>query len=368
MSKEQTAIGPWLYLALLIIPTIAFGLLNMPHYAAKVMGANGYWAELIAAVFVLPGIAAIYFLAKRFPGQTIIQQGNSILGPFLGRLTGLIYLGGCLLILTMTTRDIANMVGTFFLDRTPTYAISLVILGFAAFTSSRGIETVARLAAFVMIPALIVLLGLTVAGFQNVKWTYVLPIASPNLGDYFKGGLAVVYIYYLLGASAISIIFLKPLKNFPRIAGGVLLSLAIFYAIYAIGSIGMFGHRYILRYAWPGLEFVHNIDFPYFLLEQAGLLLLIDLIALIIVGTGYLYYTTALGFAQISRFLDYKGWVWLLFPLKLIMIMLPRDVTQTKEAMELVIKYGWIILLAYPILLWLGAIMFRRRETSQDAV
>ena len=42
MSKEQTAIGPWLYLPLLIIPVMGYGLMNMPHYAAKVMGANGY--------------------------------------------------------------------------------------------------------------------------------------------------------------------------------------------------------------------------------------------------------------------------------------------------------------------------------------
>ena len=368
MSKEQTAIGPWLYLALLIIPTIAFGLLNMPHYAAKVMGANGYWAEMIAAVFVLPGIAAIYLLAKRFPGQTIIGQGKSILGPFLGSVTGFIYLFGSLIILTMTTRDISNMILTFFLDRTPIYAITLVLLGFSAYGASRGIETVSRLAAFVIIPALIVLLGLMAMGFQNIKWTYILPVASPNIGDYFKGGSAVMYIYYLLGASAISLVFLKPLKAFPRLAGGALLFLAIFFTVYAFGAIGAYGHQYILRYAWPSVQFVHYIDFPYFLLEQAGLLLMIDLIALIIVGMGYFHFTIALGFAQVSGVLDYKRWVWILFPLMLIMIMLPRDVTQTKKVVDLVVRYGWIILFAYPILLWLIAKLSGRRGQSSDAL
>lgn len=367
MSKEQTTIGPWLYLALLIIPAIGFGLLNMPYYAAKVMGANGYWAEIIGAVFVLPGIGAIYLLARRFPGQTIIQQGNSILGPFLGRLTGFIYLFGSLFILTLTTRDIANMIGTLFLERTPIYVISLILLCFAAYGAARGIETVSRLAAFILIPALLVLLGLMAAGFENLKWTHVLPIASPDMGDYFKGGLAIVYTYYLIGASAISIVFLKPLKAFPRLAGGALLFLAIFYAVFAFGSIGVFGHRYILRYAWPGIMFVHYIEFPYFMLEQAGLLLLIDLIGMIIVGTGYLYYTTAIGFAEITGFLDYKRWVWLLFSLIFIMIILPGDITQTKKAMDLVLRYGWNILFAYPILLWLIAILSGRRGQCSDA-
>ena len=40
MSKEQTAIGPWLYLPLLIIPVMGYGLMNMPYYGAKAMGSK----------------------------------------------------------------------------------------------------------------------------------------------------------------------------------------------------------------------------------------------------------------------------------------------------------------------------------------
>ncbi|HEX3047622.1 MAG TPA: hypothetical protein VHY08_22915, partial [Bacillota bacterium] len=125
--------------------------------------------------------------------------------------------------------------------------------------------------------------------------------------------------------------------------------------------IGVFGHQYILRYAWPGIAFVHLIDFPRFLLEQAGLLLLIDLTTMIIAGSGYLYNTTALGFAEIFGFLDYKRWVWLLFPFIFITALLPRDVIQTKKAIDLVIRYGWIILFAYPVLLWLVALLLGRK-------
>lgn len=361
MNKEQTAIGHWLFLALLIIPSLSYGLLNLPNYSVKSMGANGYWAGIIAALFVLPGIVAIYLLAKRFPGQSIITQGISILGSLPGRITGAFYLIYNLVLLTMFTRDIINLVGTYFLDRTPVYIVTFIYLLLVAYAASRGIETIARLTTFIMIPAVLIMIGLVAFSFQNVKWTHVLPIFSPDILTYFKGGFSVLYIYYLIGLSAIALPFLKPLHIFPRLAGGAILFLALFLSTYTFGSIGVFGHRYILHYAWPGLEFVHNINFPYLMLEQAGLIMLIDWIAMIVASTGFVYYTVALGSAQLSGLFGYKSWVWLIFPLKLIMINLPRDTIQTKKTIDLIVRFGWVFLFGYPLVLWLIAVLSRRR-------
>jgi hypothetical protein len=107
MTKEQTAIGPWLLTPILIIAALSHGMLNNPRFAVKMMGNNAYWASSIAALcFVVPAMAAIYFLAKRFPGQSLIEQGKSILGPVFGTITGLGYLGFLLLFLAMLTEFI----------------------------------------------------------------------------------------------------------------------------------------------------------------------------------------------------------------------------------------------------------------------
>ena len=167
-----------------------------------------------------------------------------------------------------------------------------------------------------------------------------------------------------MGTSGISLMFLKPLKSFPRIAGGALLFLAIFYGIYAFGSIGVFGHQYIVRYAWPSLEFLHNVDFPFLFLEQAGLIMLVDWIALVLVGSGYLYYAIALGSSKVTGSLDYKRWVWLLLPFTFVLIILPANVAETKQIVDFVVKIGWIFLFAYPIMLWLIAVLLKRRGLS----
>ncbi|HEX3046407.1 MAG TPA: GerAB/ArcD/ProY family transporter [Bacillota bacterium] len=360
MSKERTAIGIWLYIPLLIIPVLSYGLLNLPNYAVAVMGANGYLGPLLAALIILPGLVAIYLLARRFPGQTIIEQGKSILG-WLGTITGIVYLVVNISILTMFTRDICNLVHAYFLVKTPLYIIVLVYLFSAAYVASRGIETIARINSFVMLPALAVLIFLVAISYQNISWTRVLPILSPHISNYFKGGMASVYSYYLLGVSALTLPFLKPLKAFPRIAGGSLAFLAVFYVFFSLCTIGIYGHKYLLRFGWPALEMVHPTNFPYLLLEQAGLLMLIDWIAMILIGTGYYYYSISLGSSQVSRTFDYKKWVWILLPIKFFMISAPHNVTETKVVVEFVAKFGWIVIFAYPIILWLIAVVQRKR-------
>jgi hypothetical protein len=173
--------------------------------------------------------------------------------------------------------------------------------------------------------------------------------------------MSSVYIYYLLGASAMTLPFLKPFKAFPRIAGGSLAFLIVFYVFFSLCTIGIYGHQYLLRFGWPALEMVHPTNYPYLLLEQAGLLMLIDWIAMILIGTGYFYYCIAFGSSQVSKTLDYKKWVWILLPVKYLMISAPHNVTETKVMVDFVAKYGWMVIFAYPIILWLIAVILGKR-------
>ena len=89
--------------------------------------------------------------------------------------------------------------------------------------------------------------------------------------------------------------------------------------------------------------------------------MLIDWVALIMVGSTYLYYTIALGASQVTGLFGYKRWVWILFPLIYLLMIFPRDVTTTKKMIDFIAAYGWIILFAYPVALWLAAVCLRRK-------
>jgi spore germination protein len=361
MNKEKTAIDPWLLWPFLVVPALGFGLLNLPFSATQTMGNEGYLGVPIAALLTLPGIAAIYLLARRFPGLSIIEYGNSILGPVLGRITGLVYLGFGLLLLAVFMRDQINMVGSYLLDQTPLYVMLLVVSIPTAYFASRGLETISRLASFVLLPSVLVMSVLIVTGFQNVSPTHLLPLGDLKPLQYLDGGRSVSYIFYLLGTAAMVLPFLKPLRSFPRVAGGTVLLLTIFYLAFTIGAIGVYSHHHLLRFSWPSLEFVHAIEYPYLLLEQAGLLMLISWLTVFFVATQVLSYTTALGCSQLTGAFDYKIFTWMLLPVQFFLTMLPGNVQQTKYFFHLIADTGWIVYFAYPIGLLLVAVLFRRK-------
>lgn len=363
-AKEQTAIGPTLFWPLLVIPVLGYGALNLPHYTSKAMGSNGYLGVALGALAVLPGVAAIYLLARRFPGQTLIEYGVAILGPVIGRIAGLAYLGANTVLMSIFTRDQLNMVMSYILNRTPLFVVVLIFLAIEAYLASRGLETIARLAAFVILPALLVMAVLTVLGYQNVAFIHLKPFTSPRLLDYARGALAGSGKFLSLGASAMILPYLRPVSSFPRLAGWALALLLAVYTSIAVGVIGVFGYPHLLHYAWPALEFVHAIDYPYLLLEQAGLLMLIEWAALVVICTGFLCYTLALGLRQLTGLWDYKKFVWLLVVAKYFLIILPASLAETKWGMDLVIKYGGLAFFAYPIILWLLAVVLGRRGSA----
>ena len=171
----------------------------------------------------------------------------------------------------------------------------------------------------------------------------------------------MVYAYYLLGASAMVLPYLKPAGSFPRLAGGALALLVAIFGLVSAGTIGVYGSERARVFAWPAIEYVHVINYPYLLMEQGGLFLSIAWLTLMLIGTAYLCYTVALGASQIAGVLDYKRFVWLIALVKLVLMPLPRTVAQTKWLFGQVAWWGWTAYLAYPLFLWLAAVALRRR-------
>lgn len=368
MTKEQTAIGPWLLIPVLIIAAIGHGMLNMPHFVAKAMGNNAYWAFPVAVLlFVGPAMAVIYILAQRFPGQTIIEQGKTILGPFFGTVTGLGYLGCLIFFLAILTRDVVNMASVYFLFQSPIYALALVYLLSAAYLASRGIETITRTASMMLIPALLVLLILTAVGFQNVSLNNLKPVFTPRLSDYLIGAKGAMQNFYMLGFVAMVLPFLKPLNSFPRFAGGTILLLLFFLTLITVGTIGVTGPEFLSRFAYPSLVLFRLINIPNSLLEQAGIIIGIAWLVMILVGTGFGHYAVSLGLSQAIPCWNYKKFVWILVPIKFYLIMLPAGVLATKTIVDFVAQNAWIPLFGYPLFLWIAALIFNKKGVSSRA-
>ncbi|NLW55777.1 MAG: GerAB/ArcD/ProY family transporter [Firmicutes bacterium] len=136
--------------------------------------------------------------------------------------------------------------------------------------------------------------------------------------------------------------------------------------LFTCGTIGIFGHDYLGRFTYPGLDAIHVVEFPYLLLEQAGLLMIIAWLALVVVGSSFYYYALGLGLAQVTGVLDYKRFVWLLFPLTLYLAICPQNINEAQQFMQFIDDYGWLVLFGLPVLLYLLALVFKQRSARLE--
>ncbi|NLM37218.1 MAG: GerAB/ArcD/ProY family transporter, partial [Firmicutes bacterium] len=217
MPEGKTGIGPWLYWSLLIVVTLSFGLINITFYATKVMGANGYLTVPIALVLAIPPLWAAYQVMKRYPALNLLQAGLEITGPVCGRLFGLAYLTILLLVLALFLRGRINLINTYLLSNTPLPVLMVIYLFSAAYLASRGIETISRLASFVLLPILTVLVLLAVGALPEIDLNRLRPVFHPDLKLYLPGGLSVLYAFAPLGVFAMISPYLRGIqRKIPR--------------------------------------------------------------------------------------------------------------------------------------------------------
>ncbi|HEY8464913.1 MAG TPA: GerAB/ArcD/ProY family transporter [Bacillota bacterium] len=365
--KEGTAIGPWLFWSIMIISNFSYGQINATRYECQTMGANGYLAVLIAALATLPVLVIIYLLMKRFPGQNLIQQGIWIMGNQLGRAIGLVYLLFVLALFAVYSRDTINIIQTYLLEYTPSNFLNAVTLLTAAYLGSRGIETVSRLASFVILPFLLVLLLVVITVISEISVDRLLPLFHLEFNFRGPGGLTILNIFYPMGLLALITPYLKGIHaKLPRLT---LLALTILISVsmlYSIGTIGVFGHEYLLSLAYPNLEAVRLIELPYLLLEQIGLFWIVLLFSNVLISSGYFLYLLGLGLSQACGILDYKRFIWILTPIVFILMLLIRNETETKLLAAGFARYGWICLFGYPCFLYLLALIFRKKGNQAD--
>lgn len=93
-------------------------------------------------------------LALRYPSCTIIQYSQIVLGKWLGKLVGLIYIAFSILLASAANRDFSELFLSFLYPYTPILIITLIIVVASAYALTVGLPLIAR-SAELLVPFLL---------------------------------------------------------------------------------------------------------------------------------------------------------------------------------------------------------------------
>lgn len=282
-------------------------ILLVPGIVTSFAQQNGWLSVLIAALLGVGFVLVHTTLGLLFPQQSIIQYSETLLGKWIGKTVGILYIWFFFHLGTLVTRNISDFVITLVLPRTPLVVVSGSLLGVIAYAIRGGIETLGRVNEL-MLPVretvvfLVILLSLI-----DMKLDNLTPFMGDGIIPVLKGSIPVasfpfgeIVLFTMLLPNISNIRKVKTTYTITVILGGIVIATSVLTSILALSP------SIIARTNFPLQSLISSIELADFFtnLDALGMLLWVSSV---FVKAAVCYYCTAIGIAQWFRLTDYKS-------------------------------------------------------------
>lgn len=308
---------------------------------------------ILATVLALIGAGLILALALKYPSQTLLQYSRQILGHWLGRLIGLLYIAFFLLATTMFTRDFTELFLTYVMPETPIYALVGIALLMAAYAVINGLEVIAR-SAEILIPSIFIVVIVGILGnLPNMDFAQL----SPVLEDGWQAVLtdAITQIPYF--GMAVSWLFILPSINAKTGAKKTLLfsimfvGLVIFLvSITVVLILGAEAPVLINYQFYNAFRYINLANF----FERIDILFILGWSSASFVTIALFFYLTV---ASIKQWLDLETYRPLVLPLGVIIFFLSIFIFSSYAELRLFMSLQRFGLIALPLELGIPIIL-----------
>ncbi len=346
--------------AVLVSTIIGVGVLPLPLFAVRGMDTGAPLLTLAAILFTSLGLWLITKLGMRFPNQTIIQYSEDIIGKYLAWIGSVVIIGFMTLVTSLAAREFGEVVVTAILKRTPLEVTVIVMLLLAVLATRNDITTFAYIHHFylpiIVFPALLIV----IFSLKNAEVLNLQPIWGNEHSGMLRGFFTVSALFQ--GFFVLTMVI--PAMRRPDqamkasfwgmfIAGGL-------YLLIVIAAVGAFGAEEIKLLLWPTLELAKTTSLPANILERLDAAFLAVWVIAVFSTLLSSYYLTVHSMSKLFRLRDHKLFSLFVLPFVFVMAMLPENVLQMYEIIEIVGRNGLCITIAYPCVLLAVAIIRKK--------
>lgn len=275
METKSVNIAPSLITSIIIHIFVGWGFLYLVKTATVHLSHNAYLGLIPAAAIIVVFLWLIYDLNRLLPQQGISVIFTRVFGKTIGTMVGIIFVSFIIFFMAVSIRDSHLMVQTYFFKRTPFILFTSVALIPALYMALKGINAIGRLASFILLPPLLLMLLLILLGLSNIDLNMVQPLLEGSPLRWIKAGSGLTLVLLPELAIVFYLPFFKQPQTIKKVGLIALATVMPLFFLALFGTIGVFGPALIQKKNWPIVEFFHIIDYPYLLLEQAGLFFLI---------------------------------------------------------------------------------------------
>lgn len=350
--------------AILVSTIIGVGVLPLPLFAVRAAESAAPLVTFLGISIALAGLILLTLLGMRFTDESIFQFTPRIIGRGMAWAGSLIVVLFFAILTSLTAREFGEVVVTSVLKTTPVEVTVIVMLLLAAYSTRNPVVTFAYVHTFYFPLLLIPCLLIVFLSLNNAEIINLQPIFTTHPQHLTMGSLTIAALFQ--GSFVITIII--PNMRHPRkamkaslwgiaIAGGL-------YLIIVTAAVGVFGAEEIKMLLWPTLELAKATSLPANVLERLDAAFLAVWVTAVFTTLFSSYFLTIFAFKQLFKLQEHGMLSWIILPAVFFMAMVPQNVHNMYDIIEIVGRFGLAVTIIYPGLLLLISILRKKRGST----
>ncbi len=132
--------------------------------------------QIFSSVYIVIISIPLLYLSNHFPELTLIQYTEKIMGKYIGKFIGTLYIAFILLISVLVLSEVTIFILTAIMPETPAYAIMIFALAASVYGSFKGIETIGRTAELFVPYIIFVIFLFFILGFNDMNLEVFRPV------------------------------------------------------------------------------------------------------------------------------------------------------------------------------------------------
>lgn len=242
--------------------------MSLPAFTAYYAKQDAWIVAGISAFIAALCVFIITTLGGRFYKYTFYGYTCKILSRPVGVVICLLFAIKMIFTAAFQLRIFCEIIRLTILPHTPSYATGILIIVVAAYASSKGIETRARLAEILFLVVFLPMLLVIVLTARDADYTNVMPLLTTQPQDMLVGGF-----WNLISFTGIEFCLFAPIYvNRPeklRIgAVGAVVFVGIIMCFVTLVTVCAFGYAEVTKHTWPVFDMINSISMPGSFIER----------------------------------------------------------------------------------------------------
>lgn len=301
---EKTLISNYQAILLTLFSNIPTAVFYIPGVAITFANHDA-WIPIIIGAFMV-ALLVIYPLANlgmKYPGQTIFQYSEKIMGKFLGKTFGAFLVIFLLQIHAWTLRNFAEVI-VIFLPETPIVVIIIIIALVMAYAVYNGIEVIGRCAEFVFPLGLFSLGIIFITSFQKIDISNLMPVMKSGILPIIRATIFPMDWLSLCLPFGIITAFVANKNDLKKIGYTSIGLAGTILTLFSIIVISVLGISIITVRTFPLLTLARYSQLPS--MERIESVIMILWITWLFMRGAISCFSTVLGLSQVLNLADYR--------------------------------------------------------------